>query len=105
MISPPIVPNVVLTSDRADRDKDKRLKPFMIQSPLVERVDGNEKELGSYERGSFFGTDLLSNRYKKAEFKLVATCLEGRYSQKRRSPALNTLEKSVHTTTQKRTLK
>ena len=28
---PPVVPDVVLTCDRADWDKDKRLKPFMIQ--------------------------------------------------------------------------
>jgi len=32
---PPVVPDVVLTCDRADWDKDKRLKPFMIQSPLI----------------------------------------------------------------------
>ena len=32
---PPIVPDVVLTCDLADWDKDKRLKPFMIQSPLI----------------------------------------------------------------------
>ena len=32
---PPVVPDVVVTCDRADWDKDKRLKPFKIQSPLV----------------------------------------------------------------------
>jgi len=32
---PPVVPDVVLTCDRADWDKDKRLKPFMIRSPLI----------------------------------------------------------------------
>jgi len=32
---PPVVPDVVVTCDRADWDKDKRLKPFMIQSPLI----------------------------------------------------------------------
>src|SRR5438067_4014505 len=32
---PPVVPDVVLTCDRADWDKDKRLKPFMIQSLLI----------------------------------------------------------------------
>lgn len=49
---PPVVPDVVLTGDRADWDKDKRLKPFMIQSPLIvvevlspstERYDRTEK--------------------------------------------------------------
>jgi Uma2 family endonuclease len=49
---PPVVPDVVLTCDRADWDKDKRLKPFMIQSPLIvvevlspstERYDRTEK--------------------------------------------------------------
>ena len=32
---PPVVPDVVLTCDRADWDRDKRLKPFMIRSPLI----------------------------------------------------------------------
>ena len=32
---PPVVPDVVVTCDRADWDKDKRLKPFKIQSPLL----------------------------------------------------------------------
>jgi Uma2 family endonuclease len=32
---PPVVPDVVITCDRADWDKDKRLKPFKIQSPLI----------------------------------------------------------------------
>lgn len=32
---PPVVPDVVLTCDRADWDKNKRLKPFRIQSPLI----------------------------------------------------------------------
>ena len=32
---PPVVPDVVLTCDRGDWDKDKRLKPFMIRSPLI----------------------------------------------------------------------
>jgi Uma2 family endonuclease len=49
---PPVVPDVVLTCDLADWDKDKRLKPFMIQSPLIvvevlspstERYDRTEK--------------------------------------------------------------
>lgn len=32
---PPVVPDVVITCDLADWDKDKRLKPFKIQSPLI----------------------------------------------------------------------
>jgi Uma2 family endonuclease len=32
---PPVVPDVVLTCDIADWDKNKRLKPFKIQSPLI----------------------------------------------------------------------
>ena len=49
---PPVVPDVVLTCDRADWDKDKRLKPFMIRSPRLvvevlspstERYDRTEK--------------------------------------------------------------
>ena len=49
---PAVVPEVVLTCDLADWDKNKRLKPFMIQSPLIvvevlspstERFDRTEK--------------------------------------------------------------
>jgi len=49
---PSVVPDVVLTCDVADWDKDKRLKPFMIRSPLIvfevlspttERYDRTEK--------------------------------------------------------------
>jgi len=32
---PPVVPDVVLTCDIADRDKEKRLRPFKIRSPLL----------------------------------------------------------------------
>ncbi len=32
---PPVVPDVVVTCDEADWDRDKRLKPFKIQSPLL----------------------------------------------------------------------
>jgi Uma2 family endonuclease len=32
---PPVVPDVVLTCDLADWDKDKRLNPFKVQSPLI----------------------------------------------------------------------
>ena len=49
---PAVVPDVVLTCDLADWDKDKRLKPFKIRSPLIvfevlspstERFDRTEK--------------------------------------------------------------
>ena len=49
---PPVVPDVVLTCDRADWDEDKRLNPFKIRSPLIvfeilssrtERYDRTEK--------------------------------------------------------------
>lgn len=49
---PSVVPDVVLTCDLADWDKDKRLKPFKIRSPLIvfevlspstERFDRTEK--------------------------------------------------------------
>jgi Uma2 family endonuclease len=49
---PPVVPDVVLTCDRGDWDRDKRLKPFKVQSPLIivevlspstERYDRTEK--------------------------------------------------------------
>ena len=32
---PPVVSDVVLTCDRADWDKDKRLEPFKIRFPLI----------------------------------------------------------------------
>lgn len=32
---PPVVPDIVVTCDSIDRDKDKRLKPFKIQSPRI----------------------------------------------------------------------
>jgi len=33
--APTVVPDVVVTCDRADWDKDKRLKPFKIRSPRI----------------------------------------------------------------------
>ena len=33
--APTVVPDVVVTCDPADWDKDKRLKPFKIQSPRI----------------------------------------------------------------------
>ncbi len=50
--APSVVPDVVVTCDRADWDKDKRLKPFKIRSPRIvfevlspstDRYDHNEK--------------------------------------------------------------
>ncbi|GAC1363151.1 MAG: Uma2 family endonuclease [Ktedonobacteraceae bacterium] len=32
---PPVVPDVVVTCDIADRDKESRLKPFKVRSPLL----------------------------------------------------------------------
>ncbi len=32
---PSAVPDIVMTCDRADRDKERRLKPFKIRSPLL----------------------------------------------------------------------
>ncbi|MBV8822477.1 MAG: Uma2 family endonuclease [Ktedonobacteraceae bacterium] len=55
---PPVVPDVGVTCDQADWDKNKRLKPFKIQSPLIvvevlspstEKYDGAEK-FARYQR-------------------------------------------------------
>ena len=49
---PPVVPDIVITCDVSDRDKDKRRRPFQVQSPLIvvevlspgtERYDKGEK--------------------------------------------------------------
>jgi len=53
--APTVVPDVVVTCDRADLDKDKRLKPFKIQFPciVVEVLSpGTEKynRKGKFER-------------------------------------------------------
>jgi Uma2 family endonuclease len=49
---PPVVPDVVISCDRADWDTDKHLRPFKVQSPLIvvevlspgtERYDRGEK--------------------------------------------------------------
>ncbi|GAC1367600.1 MAG: Uma2 family endonuclease [Ktedonobacteraceae bacterium] len=67
---PPVVPDVVLTCDRADWDKDKRLKPFMIRSPLIvvevlspstERYDRTEK-FARYMRCSTLEVYILVNQ-------------------------------------------
>jgi len=50
---PPVVPDVVLTCDQADWDKDKRRRPFMIRSPriVVEVLSPSTKK---YDRGEKF---------------------------------------------------
>lgn len=50
---PPVVPDVVLTCDISDRDKDKRLKPFKIQSPLIV-VEVLSPSTEKYDRGEKF---------------------------------------------------
>jgi Uma2 family endonuclease len=69
----PVVPDVVLTCDRGDWDKDKRLKPFMIQSPLIvfevlspstERYDRIEK-FARYMRCSTLEVYILVSQDEK----------------------------------------
>jgi Uma2 family endonuclease len=55
---PPVVPDVVLTCDRADWDKDKRLKPFKIQSPLIV-VEVLSPSTESYDRTEKFARYML----------------------------------------------
>lgn len=55
---PPVVPDVVLTCDRADWDKDKRLKPFMIQSPLIV-VEVLSRSTEKYDRTEKFARYML----------------------------------------------
>jgi len=55
---PPVVPDVVLTCDRADWDKDKRLKPFKIQSPLIV-VEVLSPSTETYDRTEKFARYLL----------------------------------------------
>ncbi len=50
---PPVVPDVVLTCDRADWDEDKRLRPFKIQSPLIV-VEVLSPSTESYDRTEKF---------------------------------------------------
>jgi Uma2 family endonuclease len=50
---PPVVPDVVITCDLADWDKDKRLKPFKIQSPLIV-VEVLSPSTAGYDRGEKF---------------------------------------------------
>ncbi len=55
---PPVVPDVVLTCDRADWDKDKRLNPFMVQSPLIV-VEVLSPSTESYDRTEIFARYML----------------------------------------------
>lgn len=55
---PPVVPDIVLTCDRADWDKDKRLKPFMIQSPLIV-VEVLSRSTEKYDRTEKFARYML----------------------------------------------
>src|SRR5258706_1613497 len=55
---PPVVPDVVVTCDRADWDKDKRLKPFKIQSPLIV-VEVLSPSTESYDRTEKFARYML----------------------------------------------
>jgi Uma2 family endonuclease len=50
---PPVVPDVVLTCDRADWDDDKHLRPFKIQSPLIV-VEVLSPSTERYDRGEKF---------------------------------------------------
>jgi Uma2 family endonuclease len=70
---PPVVPDVVLTCDRADWDKDKRLKPFRIQSPLIvvevlspgtERYDRGEK-FARYRRCASLEVYILVSQHER----------------------------------------
>ncbi len=55
---PPVVPDVVLTYDLVDWDKDKRLKPFKIQSPLIV-VEVLSPSTESYDRTEKFARYML----------------------------------------------
>ncbi|HEY4383128.1 MAG TPA: Uma2 family endonuclease [Ktedonobacteraceae bacterium] len=50
---PSVIPDVVITCDVADRDKNKRLKPFKIQSPLI-AVEVLSPSTESYDRAEKF---------------------------------------------------
>jgi len=49
----PVVPDVVLTCDLSDWDKEKRLKPFKIQSPLIV-VEVLSPSTAKYDRAEKF---------------------------------------------------
>ena len=67
---PPSVPDVVVTCDSADWDKDKRLKPFKIRSPRIivevlspstEKFDRTEK-FARYQRCSSLEVYILASQ-------------------------------------------
>ena len=67
---PPVIPDVVVTCDRADWDKDKRLKPFRIRSPRIvvevlspstEKYDRTEK-FARYQRCSSLEVCILASQ-------------------------------------------
>ena len=51
--NPPVVPDVVLTCSLGDWDRNKRLKPFRIQSPLIV-VEVLSPSTEKYDRGEKF---------------------------------------------------
>jgi Uma2 family endonuclease len=55
---PSVVPDVVVTCNVADRDKDKRLKPFKIQSPLIV-VEVLSPSTAAYDRTEKFARYML----------------------------------------------
>jgi Uma2 family endonuclease len=50
---PSVIPDVVITCDLADRDKEKRRKPFQIRSPLI-AVDVLSPSTEGYDRTEKF---------------------------------------------------
>jgi Uma2 family endonuclease len=69
---PSVTPDVVVTCDVADRDKNKRLKPFKVRSPLIivevlspstERFDRTEK-FARYKCCPTLEVYILVNQYK-----------------------------------------
>jgi Uma2 family endonuclease len=70
---PSVIPDVVVTCDVADRDKDKRLKPFKVRSPRIvvevlspstERFDRTEK-FARYMLCPTLEVYILINQYKQ----------------------------------------
>jgi Uma2 family endonuclease len=71
---PPVVPDVVLTCDRADWDEDKYARPFKIQSPLIvvevlspgtEKYDRSEK-FERYKRCSTLEVYILVSQNERS---------------------------------------
>ena len=55
---PPVVPDVLVTCDVADRDKEQRLKPFKIRSPVIV-VEVLSPTTATYDRTEKFARYLL----------------------------------------------